>query len=77
MIGTIAQALAPLVLVTALGWIAGRWHVLPENASTVSSGFVVRFALPINLFLAAAASDPRSVLDGAYLATIAVGFMAA
>lgn len=76
MIGTIAQALAPLVLATALGWIAGRWRLLPENASAVLSGFVVTFALPINLFLAAAATDPKSILNGAYFATIAVGFMA-
>lgn len=76
MIGTITQALAPVVFVTVLGWIAGHWRVLPESAGAVLSGFVVRFALPINLFLAAAAMDPKSVLNGPYLATIAIGFMA-
>lgn len=30
MIETICQALAPIVFVTALGWFAGRWGVLPQ-----------------------------------------------
>ncbi|OLO06226.1 AEC family transporter [Salinicola socius] len=75
MIGTIVSALAPIALVTALGWFAGRWKVLPDNAAAVLAGFVVTFALPLSLFLAAVAAKPSEILNPPYLAALAAGLV--
>lgn len=75
MIETIAQALAPIVFVTALGWCAGRWNVLPQKASKTLATFVVIFALPITLFLAAAHTHPEQVLNLPYIVTLAAGLI--
>jgi len=75
MIETIAQALAPIVFVTALGWCAGRWRVMPAEASKILAAFVVTFALPISLFLAAAKTRPEQILDLPYVATLATGLI--
>lgn len=75
MIGTIVSALAPIALVVMLGWGSGRWKVLPDNASTVLAGFVVTFALPLSLFLAAAAAKPSDILNPPYLAALAAGLL--
>ncbi|WP_323147865.1 AEC family transporter [Pseudomonas oryzihabitans] len=75
MIETICQALAPIVFVTALGWFAGRWGVLPQTASKPLATFVVFFALPIALLLAAAKTRPEQILNLPYVATLAVGLI--
>ncbi|MDQ7912654.1 AEC family transporter [Pseudomonas sp. 102515] len=75
MIETISQALAPIVFVTLLGWCAGRWKVLPQTASKPLATFVVTFALPIALFLAAAHTRPEQILNLPYVATLATGLI--
>ncbi|WP_273807855.1 MULTISPECIES: AEC family transporter [unclassified Pseudomonas] len=75
MIETISQALAPIIFVTVLGWGAGRWKVLPQTASKPLATFVVTFALPIALFLAAAHTRPEQVLNLPYVATLASGLI--
>ncbi|MDR6179369.1 malonate transporter [Pseudomonas sp. SORGH_AS 211] len=75
MIETIFQALAPIIFVTVLGWGAGRWKVLPQTASKPLATFVVTFALPIALFLAAAHTRPEQVLNLSYVATLASGLI--
>lgn len=75
MIATIAQALAPIVFVTALGWCAGRWQLMPKEANKILATFVVTFALPISLFLAAARTQPNQILNLPYVATLAAGLI--
>ncbi|MDT3720056.1 AEC family transporter [Pseudomonas oryzihabitans] len=75
MIETIGQALAPIVFVTLLGWCAGRWGVLPQAASKTLATFVVIFALPIALFLAAANTRPEQILNLPYVASLAAGLV--
>jgi malonate transporter and related proteins len=52
MISTILSALLPIVFVAFLGWLAGRMRLVQPDGSTALSTFVVRFALPLSLFLA-------------------------
>ncbi|WP_158892579.1 MULTISPECIES: AEC family transporter [unclassified Pseudomonas] len=75
MIETISQALAPIIFVTVLGWGAGRWKLLPQTASKPLATFVVTFALPIALFLAAAHTRPEQILNLPYVATLATGLI--
>lgn len=75
MIETISEALAPIIFVTLLGWGAGRWKVLPQTASKPLATFVVTFALPIALFLAAAHTRPEQILNLPYVATLATGLI--
>lgn len=75
MIAAIAGALAPIALVVLLGWFAGRRALLPEGAKAALAAFVVKFALPLALFLAAVDSDPHDILNPPYLAALAVGLI--
>ena len=75
MIETISQALAPIIFVTALGWCAGRWGILQQTASKPLATFVVSFALPIALLLAAAKTRPEQILNLPYVATLASGLI--
>lgn len=75
MIETISQALAPIIFVTALGWCAGRWGILQQTASKPLATFVVTFALPIALLLAAAKTRPEQILNLPYVATLASGLI--
>ncbi|MBB3695209.1 AEC family transporter [Sphingomonas sp. BK580] len=72
---TILASLAPIFFVTALGWLAGRRKWVPEDASATLAGFVIRFALPLSLFLAAASADRSAILNAPFVLTIAIGLM--
>lgn len=74
MTASILAALAPIVFVVALGWIAGATKLVPVEGSKTLAAFVVVFALPIALFLAAAKADPSKIFDGPTLLALVVGF---
>ena len=75
MIQTILSALSPIALVVAAGWFAGWRAILPENATTTLARFVVTFALPVSLFLAAAAAKPSDILNLPYFTALAAGLV--
>jgi malonate transporter len=77
MISTILNALLPIIFVTFLGWLARRMRLFGPEAITVLPTFVVSFALPLSLFLAAAHTKPAQLTDAAYAASLAAGLLGA
>jgi malonate transporter len=75
MISTILSALLPILFAAFLGWLAGRMRLFGPDATTTLSTFVVRFALPLSLFLAAAHTKPSQLTDAAYAASLAAGLL--
>ena len=75
LIVTILSALAPIIFVTALGWFAGARGVFKPDASSVIAAFVVKFALPLSLFVAAANAKPSDILNLPYLGALFVGMV--
>lgn len=72
---TILSALAPIIFVTALGWFAGARGVFKPGASGVIAAFVVKFALPLSLFVAAAKAKPSDILNLPYLGALFLGMV--
>jgi predicted permease len=70
----IAQALTPICFSILLGWIAGRTKVMPVEYGKALARFVVVFALPIALFLAAAKARPSDIFNVQMLLALLVGF---
>lgn len=75
MIATIFGGLLPILFVAFLGWLAGRMALFGPKSTTTLSTFVVNFALPLSLFLAAARAKPEQLTDGAYAASLAAGLL--
>ncbi|SEN11815.1 hypothetical protein SAMN02800694_2824 [Luteibacter sp. UNCMF331Sha3.1] len=71
----IVSALGPIVFVIGLGWLAGVRGLMPEGAGPALARFVVYFALPINLFVAAATSDPGKLFHPLFLLALGSGLV--
>src|SRR4051812_42700576 len=72
--GTIVQALVPISFCIFLGWFAGKTKVMPVEYSRALARFVVLFALPIALFIAAARAKPEDIFNIDSLLALLVGF---
>jgi malonate transporter and related proteins len=55
----ILMALTPVFFVMALGYVAGRWHIVENHHVSGLNALVMSFAVPASLFVATA-SAPRS-----------------
>lgn len=75
MMATILGGLLPILFVAFLGWLAGRIGLFGPKSTTTLSTFVVNFALPLSLFLAAARAKPEQLTDRAYGASLAAGLL--
>ena len=75
MLLAIAGALLPILFVVGLGWLAARTNVIPGSAAGHFAAFVVTFALPLSLFLAAANAKPSDLSDFAYILALVVGLI--
>lgn len=71
----ILGALLPILFVAFLGWLAGRLALFGPKATNTLSIFVVRFALPLSLFLAAVRTRPEQLLNVRYVSSLAVGLI--
>ena len=69
------SALAPIIFVTFLGWLAGRLGLMRHEDRGVLGLFVVRFALPQALFLSATKATVAQLTDIAYLVSLAGGLV--
>src|SRR3954466_9046843 len=72
--GTIVQALVPISFCIFLGWFAGKTKIMPVEYSRALARFVVLFALPIALFIAAARAKPEDIFNVDSLLALLVGF---
>lgn len=75
MILAIAGALLPILFVVGLGWLAARTGVIPGSAAGHFAAFVVTFALPLSLFLAAAEAKPSDLSNVAYILSLVIGLI--
>jgi predicted permease len=75
MVSVIFSALLPILFVAFLGWLAVRMKLFGPHSTTTLSTFVVRFALPLALFLAAAQAKPSELTEAAYIASLAAGLI--
>jgi malonate transporter len=73
-IGTIIRALVPIGFCILLGWVAGKRNLMPVDYSRALARFVVLFALPIALFIAAARAKPADLFNVQSLLALLVGF---
>jgi len=71
----ILGALLPILFVALLGWVAGHLALFGPKATATLSTFVVRFALPLSLFLAAMRTKPEQLMNVRYLSSLAVGLI--
>jgi predicted permease len=71
----ILNALLPILFVAFLGWLAGHLALFGPKATNTLSIFVVRFALPLSLFLAAVRTRPEQLLNLRYVSSLAVGLI--
>jgi malonate transporter and related proteins len=58
---SVLSGFLPIWTVTALGWIAGRYRILGDNAQTVLGRFAFTFAMPSLLFLTMSTSHVSAV----------------
>jgi len=72
---TILNGLLPVAVAMALGWLAGRLSILRHDDATVLATYVVKFALPFALFVAAATTAPEKILDPAMAICLTFGLM--
>jgi malonate transporter and related proteins len=70
----IPQALVPICFCILLGWIAGRTKLMAVEHGRALARFVVLFALPIALFLAASKANPADIFNLRILLALLVGF---
>ncbi len=75
MTATIASALLPILFVVGLGYAAARAGIIPSSAAGIFSKFVVNFALPLSLFLAAAKAKPSDLSNWRYGLALLVGLL--
>ncbi len=71
---TTTHSLAPISFCIALGWMAGKLEMMPIEYGRALARFVVLFALPIALFLAAAKADPADIFNVKILISLLIGF---
>lgn len=75
LIHTILASLLPIFFVTGLGWCSGRRGWLKDDATETLAPFVIKFALPLALFLAAAKADRSQILNAPFVGTLFVGII--
>lgn len=73
MLYAIASALLPILFVVFLGWLAARTKIIPSSAAGTLAAFVVNFALPLSLFLAAADAKTSDLANWRYVLALVVG----
>ena len=72
---TIATALLPILFVVGLGYVAARADIIPSCGAGILSKFVVDFALPLSLFLAAAKASPSDLSNWRYGLALLAGLL--
>lgn len=77
MFSTILTALGPIIVGGGVGLLAGYTGFVKREYAQAFADFVVKIALPIALFLAAASASPSTILDADYALAIGSGLILA
>jgi predicted permease len=72
---TVLNGLLPITLAILLGWLSGRLGYLKHEDADIFAIFVLRFALPMALFLNAAATPPEKLYNLPYTLCLILGLM--
>lgn len=64
---------APIYLLLAAGWLAGRLALFDKPAFRIMGRFVLQVALPALIFKALASRPLRELFDAGYLLAVAIG----
>lgn len=66
----------PLIAIMLVGYLAGRFKLLPENSSRVINRFVFLMAMPAFIFISLAGISVADFFDWTYLAVVGGGMLA-
>ncbi|MFT5220020.1 MAG: malonate transporter [Gammaproteobacteria bacterium] len=66
----------PLIAIMLSGYLAGRFKLLPDNASKVISRFVFVIAMPVFIFISLAKIPVEDIFHWQYLAVLGGGMLA-
>ncbi|MBU9808749.1 AEC family transporter [Rahnella sp. C60] len=69
------SSLFPLVFVMVLGWLSGKLGYMKRDDATVLATVVIRFALPLHLFIGALHTDPAKIQNLSFMAVLVIGLM--
>ncbi|WP_188474672.1 AEC family transporter [Hafnia psychrotolerans] len=69
------SSLFPLVFVMLLGWLSGKLGYMKRDDATVLATVVIRFALPLHLFIGALHTDPHKIQNMSFMAVLVIGLM--
>jgi malonate transporter and related proteins len=75
MIETVLNGLLPVAFTILLGWASGRLGYLKHEHADIFAVFVLRFALPLSLFLGAVRTPPERLDNIGYVLVLALGLM--
>ncbi|MFD3226698.1 AEC family transporter [Rahnella aceris] len=69
------SSLFPLVFIMVLGWLSGKLGYMKRDDATVLATVVIRFALPLHLFIGALHTDPAKIQNLSFMAVLVIGLM--
>lgn len=75
MLETICGAIFPVVLSMLLGYLAASLGMFNRDHAAALNRMVLKFALPLDLFVGISKIDRQQVLNSGSLATIIIGWM--
>jgi predicted permease len=58
-----------------LGWLSGKLGYMKRDDATVLATVVIRFALPLHLFIGALHTDPHKIQNMSFMAVLVIGLM--
>ena len=73
--GILLNSLLSVALVVLLGWLAGHFKIIKEENDASFNSFILKFSLPILLFIAAATAKPEELLEWRMCGAFIVGLM--
>ncbi|KEA53453.1 MULTISPECIES: AEC family transporter [Mangrovibacter] len=69
------SSLFPLVFIMVLGWLSGKLGYTRREDASVLATVVIRFALPLHLFMGALKTDPEKIQNLPFMAVLVFGLM--
>lgn len=75
MVKLLLDALFPLVFVMGLGWLSGKLGYMKRSEASTLASVVVRFALPLHLFIGALNTPPEKLQNFPFILALTIGLM--
>ncbi|ATA24522.1 transporter [Brenneria goodwinii] len=71
------SSLFPLVFIMLMGWMSGKLNYMKRDDAGVLATVVIRFALPLHLFIGALNTSPDKIKNFSFVAVLFIGLMGA